>query len=83
MALLLVLGIGLDMGIFLIETDGAPHTWLAVSLSAYTSLLAFGMLALSDTPVLHHFGLTVLIGLTIVWLVTPLMRNNNLQDINS
>ena len=76
MALILVLGIGLDMGIFLIETDEAAHTWLAVSLSAYTSLLAFGLLALSDTPVLHHFGLTVAIGLSLVWLLVPLMRKN-------
>ena len=82
MALILVLGIGLDMGIFLMETDEAPYTWLAVSLSTYTSLLAFGMLAWSDTPVLHHFGLTVLLGLAIVWLITPLMRKNNLQDIS-
>jgi len=80
MALILVLGIGLDMGIFLMETDENAYTWLAVSLSSYTSLLAFGMLAWSDTPVLHHFGLTVLSGLAIVWLVTPLMRKNNLQD---
>jgi len=76
MALLLVLGIGLDMGIFLKETDEAPHTWLAVSLSAFTSLLAFGLLALSDTPILRHFGLTVGIGLTLVWLFSPLMRQN-------
>jgi predicted exporter len=76
MALILVLGIGLDMGIFLTETDEAPHTWLAVSLSAATSLLAFGLLALSDTPVLHHFGLTVAIGLSLVWLFAPLMRQN-------
>ena len=81
MALILVLGIGLDMGIFLMETEEAPYTWLAVSLSTYTSLLAFGMLAWSDTPVLHHFGLTVLSGLAIVWLITPLMRKNNVQDI--
>jgi predicted exporter len=76
MALILVLGIGLDMGIFLMETEEAPHTWLAVSLSAITSLLAFGLLALSDTPVLHHFGLTVACGLTLVWLLAPLMRQN-------
>ena len=74
MALILVLGIGLDMGIFLAETGEAPHTWLAVSLSAFTSLLAFGLLALSDTPVLHHFGLTVALGLSLVWLLAPLMR---------
>lgn len=74
MALILVLGIGLDMGIFLMETQDAAHTWLAVSLSTYTSLLAFGLLALSKTPVLHHFGLTVLIGLAFVWLLVPVMR---------
>lgn len=77
MALILVLGIGLDMGIFLSETDEASHAWLAVSLSTYTSLLAFGLLALSDTPVLHHFGLTVLIGLIFVWLLAAIMRKNN------
>jgi predicted exporter len=76
MALILVLGIGLDMGIFLTETDEAPHTWLAVSLSTVTSLLAFGLLAFSDTPVLHHFGLTVAIGLLLVWLFAPLVRQN-------
>ncbi|OMH31682.1 MMPL family transporter [Motiliproteus sp. MSK22-1] len=80
MALILVLGIGLDMGIFLFETDEAAHTWLAVSLSTYTSLLAFGLLALSDTPVLHHFGLTVLLGLVFVWLLTPTARKNNRTD---
>lgn len=83
MALILVLGIGLDMGIFLIETGEVPHTWLAVSLSTVTSLLAFGLLALSDTPVLHHFGLTVLIGLALVWLLASIMRKNNSGDVNS
>jgi len=74
LALILVLGIGLDMGIFLKETSGADHTWLAVSLSSATSLLAFGLLALSKTPVLYHFGLTVLLGLMFIWLLTPMMR---------
>ncbi|SIS40228.1 MMPL family transporter [Neptunomonas antarctica] len=81
MALILVLGIGLDMGIFLSETHDAAHTWLAVSLSTLTSLLAFGLLALSKTPVLHHFGTTVLIGLTCVWLLAPMMRKQNSGDV--
>ncbi len=76
MALILVLGIGIDMGIFLSETREAAHTWLAVSLSAFTSLLAFGLLAGSTTPVLHHFGLTVAIGLSLVWLMSPLVRRS-------
>ncbi|MCP4392202.1 MAG: hypothetical protein GY802_28170, partial [Gammaproteobacteria bacterium] len=75
MALILVLGIGLDMGIFLTETNEAAHTWLAVSLSTYTSLLAFGLLALSKTPVLHHFGITVAIGLSLVWLLSATARS--------
>ena len=74
LALILVLGIGLDMGIFLMEVGDAPHTWLAVCLSAGTSLMAFGLLSSSQTPILHHFGLTVLLGLTGVLLIAPLMR---------
>jgi predicted exporter len=73
-ALMLVLGIGLDMGIFLYESADSDHTWLAVSLSAVTSLLAFGLLTFSKTPVLYHFGVIVLPGLCLVWLIAPLMR---------
>lgn len=73
-ALMLVLGIGLDMGIFLYEAADSDHTWLAVSLSAVTSLLAFGLLTFSKTPVLFHFGIIVLPGLCLVWLIAPLMR---------
>lgn len=74
MAMILVIGIGLDLGIFMFESEGADYTWLASSLSCYTSLLAFGLLAVSETQVLHHFGMTVLIGLVCVWLISPLVR---------
>ncbi|PSL16643.1 putative exporter [Marinobacterium halophilum] len=74
-ALMLVLGVGLDMGIFLNETGDSDHTWLAVSLSALSSLLAFGLLALSQTPVLYHFGVIILPGLLLTWLLATLMRN--------
>ncbi len=74
MALILVLGIGLDMGIFLTETQQAANTWLAVTLSVITSLLAFGLLALSQTPVLQHFGLTVFLGFAMIWILTTLLR---------
>ena len=73
LALLLVLGMGVDYGIFLLEHpspgDGAP--WLAVSLGAVSTLLAFGLLALSATPALHAFGLTLLCGIGLVWLMSP------------
>lgn len=79
MALILVLGIGLDMGIFMNESNDSDPTWLAVSLSVFTSLLAFGLLALSQTPVLHHFGLTVLLALIFAWLLAIIMRRDQSQ----
>lgn len=66
-ALMLVLGIGLDMGVFLRESGNSDYTWLAVSLSALSSLLAFGLLALSRTPVLYDFGIIILPGLLLTW----------------
>lgn len=71
LALLLVLGIGLDASIFLQDSDNSPYTWLAVTLSSLTTLLAFGLLALSSTPVLHYFGVTVLLGIICVWILAP------------
>ncbi len=74
LALLLVLGIGLDAGIFMQEHPSAHHAWLAITLSIISSLLAFGLLAFSATPVLHHIGMTTLIGLASVWLLTALVQ---------
>ncbi|AEF53611.1 MMPL family transporter [Marinomonas posidonica] len=73
-ALILVFGIGLDMGIFIKESNGAIHTWIAVTLSTITSLLAFGLLILSKTPVLYQFGIIVLPGLLVVWVLTPFVQ---------
>ncbi|WP_456268059.1 hypothetical protein M1D97_12505 [Kushneria sp. AK178] len=75
LALLLVLGIGLDAGIFMQEHPRAHHAWLAITLSIISSLLAFGLLAFSATPVLHHIGMTTLIGLAGVWLLTALVQH--------
>ncbi|SDL18082.1 Predicted exporter [Modicisalibacter muralis] len=74
LGMLLVLGIGLDAGIFSVEHARRPSTWLAISLSTLTSLLAFGLLAFSATPALHHLGLTCLLGLAAVWLLVPWVR---------
>ncbi|MGQ9427306.1 MMPL family transporter [Gilvimarinus sp. F26214L] len=71
LALLLVLGIGLDAGIFLRESARSRYTWTAVTLAACTTLLAFGLLALSKTPVLQQFGSTVVVGIVAVWCLAP------------
>lgn len=74
LGLLLVLGIGLDSGIFSTEHPEDPAAWLAISLSCASSLLAFGLLAFSATPALHFLGTTCLAGLTVSWLLVPFSR---------
>ena len=74
LALLLLLGMGVDYGIFLLEHPGDGAAWLAVALAGVSTLLAFGLLALSATPALRAFGLTMLIGEVLVWLLTPCFR---------
>ncbi|MES1935596.1 MMPL family transporter [Salinisphaera hydrothermalis] len=73
-ALILLLGLGADYGIFL-RTAPANHApaMLAVGLSVATTLLAFGLLGLSHTPALHEFGLTLALGLTLTFLLASLL----------
>ena len=74
LAQLLLLGMGVDYGIFLLEHRGDGASWLAVCLGAASTLLAFGLLSLSATPALHGFGLTLLFGIGLVWLLSPCLR---------
>jgi predicted exporter len=69
LALWLVLGLGIDYGIFL--RHGRAHrvtAILSVTLSACTTLIAFGLLALSATPFIRSIGLTLLFAITLSWL---------------
>jgi predicted exporter len=69
LALWLVLGLGIDYGIFL--RHGQEHrvtAILSVTLSACTTLIAFGLLALSATPFIRSIGLTLLFAITLSWL---------------
>jgi predicted exporter len=73
LALMLLLGVGVDYGIFMQEhPDRRDHTpWLAVGMSAANTILSFGLLGLSSTPALQAFGLTMLMGTALVWLIVP------------
>jgi len=77
LACLLLLGLGVDYGIFLQEPTEhyRRFAWLTVGLSAVSALLSFGLLALSSTPPLHAFGLTMLIGMALIWLISPCFAN--------
>ena len=81
-ALLLVLGIGVDDAIFFFMAGASPDsnsedkrasTSLAVTLSALTTLLAFGLLAISSTEIVHAFGFTVATGILTALLCSPLV----------
>ena len=74
LALMLLLGMGIDYGIFLIEHRGDASAWLAVCVGAASTWLSFGLLGLSQTPALRAFGLTLLFGIGLVWLISPLFR---------
>ena len=72
LALLMVLGIGIDYTLFFRESKGDPrYTFLAITLSAITTLLSFGLLYLSNTAAISGFGLTVLIGIAFSYLLAP------------
>lgn len=72
---LMVLGVGVDYAIFVEE--GRHHqryaAVLAVGLSALTTLLSFGLLAMSATPAVRGFGLTQLIGVGFSVLLAPMV----------
>jgi predicted exporter len=74
LALVLLLGIGVDYGIFLLEHPGNGSAWLAVVMGAASTWLAFGLLSLSSTPALRAFGLTLLLGIALVWALSPWLR---------
>ena len=77
-ALLLVLGIGVDYAVFFfLAGDKRVSTSLAVTLSALTTLLAFGLLAVSSTEIVHAFGFTVAVGIVTAMLTAPLVGRLN------
>jgi len=76
LALMLLLGVGIDYGIFLQEHEDDPHAWLAVVIGAGSTWLSFGLLGLSSTPALRAFGVTLMLGLPLVLVLAPLFRAN-------
>ena len=71
---ILLLGLGIDYGIFLTANPRDHRTLVAVAFAALTTFMAFGLLAFSATPALHTFGLAIAIGQCLIWILTPLWR---------
>ena len=60
-SLLLVLGIGLNYALFFNERADVPsqNSLFSILICAATTISSFGILALSQTPILHAIGITV------------------------
>jgi len=75
-ALLLVFGIGLDYTLFFqrpyTTTTERHQTISAIMVCSLTTISVFGLLACSQTPVLHGIGLTVFLGSLIGFLFASL-----------
>jgi predicted exporter len=73
LALFLVVYLGADYVIFRAEEkDREGHTGVAVALSCLTSIATFGALGLTSFAVTKALGLTLCLGLTFSYLLSPL-----------
>lgn len=77
LALMLVLGVGVNYAVFLREgcmrrNADLGAVWTGVALSAATTLLSFGLLAMSTMPVLKTFGATLALGIAVSVLLAPI-----------
>jgi predicted exporter len=77
--ILLSLDMGVDYGIYMQERGSGDFrvSLLSASLAALATLLSFGLLALSQTPALRTFGLSVLLGIGGSWLMAPCFSEDN------
>ncbi len=84
LGLIIVLGMGADYSVFLLESrrliekneadfNSLRATLIAICLSAFTSCLSFGLLSLSATAAVHAFGISILVGIAVAVIVSPLM----------
>jgi predicted exporter len=73
MSLLLVVSMGVDFGIFFVDTadslEESARTMVSILTAAVTTILSFGLLGLSASPGLAAIGITVTLGVSfsLVW----------------
>ncbi len=77
-ALLLVLSMGVDYGVFMIETrmpghddDDGPATVVSLLTACLSTVVSFGVLAMSTNPALQAMGLTAALGVGLSLLLAP------------
>jgi predicted exporter len=74
--LLLVIGMGVDYGVFVAEARGAPErvatSLTGVLVACASTVMSFGALAVSSHPALRAIGATAAIGVTLSAVLAPL-----------
>lgn len=72
---LLVLSMGVDYGIFMVETravgEARTASLLSIVIASLTTVLSFGLMGLSDNPALRGLGLTTGVGSLLSLLLAP------------
>jgi predicted exporter len=68
MSMLLVVALGVDFGIFFVDTtdslEESARTMVSIITASITTILSFGLLGLSQSPGLAALGVTVTLGVT-------------------
>ena len=76
MGFTLVLGMGVDYGIFIVDsaqsTEEVGITMLSLLLSCLTTIFIFGVLAISQHPALSAIGVTAAVGIALSFLLAPI-----------
>jgi predicted exporter len=73
LALVLVLGIGINYTLFFTNPRGTPTTSMfAIFIAVFTTQLTFGMLVLSHTQAISSFGIVLSSGIAVAFLLAPL-----------
>ena len=74
-SLMMVMGMGVDYGVFLVDTFGEDDifgaTMLSLLISCLTTVFVFGALAISEHPALRAMGVTTGCGVLLAFLFAP------------
>jgi predicted exporter len=74
--LLLVLSMGVDYGVFMVESgrhpEGRAATLVALVTACGSTMLSFGVLGLSQNPAMSAMGLTAAIGVALALVLAPM-----------
>ena len=75
MSLMMVMGMGVDYGVFLVDSAGDREafgaTMLSLLMSCLTTAFVFGTLAFSSQPALRSIGVTTGVGILLSYLLAP------------